>query len=157
MAIIQLETYIEAPIDRVFDLARSIDLHKISTKETREEAIAGKTSGLIGPGESVTWRAKHFGISQELSAIVTEFDRPTLFADKMVKGAFASMQHRHCFETHGEGTLMKDTFEFKAPLGILGRMVELMFLKSYMKRFLERRNAELKATAESDRWKEILS
>lgn len=32
---IYLETIVNAPIERVFDLARSIDLHKISTKELR--------------------------------------------------------------------------------------------------------------------------
>ena len=66
MTLIKLETNINAPIERVFDLARSIDLHKISTAHTNEQAIAGKTSGLIGMDESVIWRAKHFGIYQNL-------------------------------------------------------------------------------------------
>tara|TARA_Y100000385_G_scaffold50965_1_gene47775 strand:+ start:2192 stop:2338 length:147 start_codon:yes stop_codon:yes gene_type:complete len=47
MPIIKIETIINAPIDRVFDLARSIDLHTLSTKETNEKAVAGKTSGFI--------------------------------------------------------------------------------------------------------------
>jgi hypothetical protein len=47
MTKIYLETFVNAPIERVFDLARSIDLHKLSTKGTKEEAIAGKTTGLI--------------------------------------------------------------------------------------------------------------
>jgi hypothetical protein len=34
MAIIELTTEIDAPISRVFDLARSIDLHTDSTSET---------------------------------------------------------------------------------------------------------------------------
>jgi hypothetical protein len=58
---IELHTEIDAPIERVFDLARSIDLHMLSTSHTNEKAIAGKTSGLIGLGEWVTWRAKHLG------------------------------------------------------------------------------------------------
>ena len=73
---IELKTKIKADRKVVFDLSRSIDLHKISTKHTNEEAIAGKTSGLIGMDESVTWRAKHFGIYQELTSKITEFDRP---------------------------------------------------------------------------------
>jgi hypothetical protein len=59
---IELFTEINAPIEKVLDLARSIDLHMESTKKTGEMAIAGKTSGLIGFGETVTWRALHFGI-----------------------------------------------------------------------------------------------
>lgn len=49
-----LKTFIDAPVERCFDLARSIDLHKISLEHTNEKAVAGKTAGLIEPGESVT-------------------------------------------------------------------------------------------------------
>ena len=55
-------TEIKADKTVVFDLSRSIDLHKISTEQTNQQAIAGKTSGLIGINENVTWRAKHFGV-----------------------------------------------------------------------------------------------
>lgn len=157
MPTITIETLIEAPIERVFDLARSIDLHRLSTKETHEEAIAGKTSGLIGPGETVTWRAKHFGFYQNLSVIVTAFERPYLFTDRMLKGAFAFMEHRHQFEPVTDGhTLMRDIFTFKAPLGILGRFAETLFLTNYMKKFLVHKNKILKQVAENEEWKEIL-
>jgi hypothetical protein len=46
MPTIIIETIIKTDKQIVFDLSRSIDLHKISTKETNEEAIAGVTSGL---------------------------------------------------------------------------------------------------------------
>jgi hypothetical protein len=54
MPILKLKTSINADIQIVFDLSRSIDLHKISTEHTNEEAVAGKTSGLIELGEQVT-------------------------------------------------------------------------------------------------------
>ena len=74
MPVIKLHTIVNAAIDVVFDLSRSIDLHKISTAHTNEEAVAGKTSGLIGMGESVTWKARHFGISQLLTSKITAFE-----------------------------------------------------------------------------------
>jgi hypothetical protein len=51
---IELKTEVEANMEIVFDLSRSIDLHKISMGNTNEKAIAGKTSGLIELDESVT-------------------------------------------------------------------------------------------------------
>jgi hypothetical protein len=48
----------------VFDLSRSIDLHKISTQHTNEEAVAGKNNWTNELHESVTWKAKHFGVYQ---------------------------------------------------------------------------------------------
>ena len=81
-----------------FDLSRSIDLHQISTSKSKEYVIGGRKAGLIELGEVVTWRAKHFGIWQNLTAKITEFDRPKRFSDEMVKGAFKKFKHDHIFE-----------------------------------------------------------
>ena len=72
MTRIELSTFINAPVAVCFDMARSIDLHVSSMAQTGEKAISGRTGGLIGLGETVTWRAKHFGIWQTLTAKVTE-------------------------------------------------------------------------------------
>ena len=77
MAKIVLDTIINAPIEIVFDLSRSIDMHIESTKQTGEQAIAGRKSGLIELGETVTWRAKHFGIWQSLTSKITDYNYPT--------------------------------------------------------------------------------
>jgi ligand-binding SRPBCC domain-containing protein len=156
MPVIELATPIAAPVERVFDLARSIDLHTSSTSGTGERAVAGVTSGLIGMGQEVTWRARHFGIWQSLTVRVTAFERPTHFADAMVRGAFRSMEHHHHFEEADGRTLIRDVFRFRSPLGILGRAADAVFLTRYMKAFLVERNRVLKATAESDDWKQYL-
>lgn len=153
---INLTTTIEAPIERVFDLTRSIDLHKLSTKKTNEEAVGGKTSGLIELGETVTWRAKHFNVYQKLTVEITEYDRPNMFRDVMLKGAFKSMKHLHKFEKEGNNTKMIDVFEFESPFGIIGRLANSLFLKNYMTNFLIERNKELKTYAESEEWRKII-
>jgi ligand-binding SRPBCC domain-containing protein len=153
---ISLETRIKAPIERVFDLSRSIDAHMDSTSSTEETAIAGRTSGLIGLGETVTWSAVHFGIRQRLTVKIVAFNRPHSFADQMVSGAFKSMHHRHEFEESGDETLMKDHFEFEAPLGFVGALVEKLILFDYMRQFLEVRNARLKVLAEGNEWQQYL-
>ncbi len=152
MPVIELSTVINAPRERVFDLARSIDAHQDSTAGTEERAVAGVTKGLIGMGDEVTWEARHFGVRQRLSVRVTAFDRPNHFQDVMISGAFSSLVHDHTFDAHPEGTLMKDRFEFASPLGILGKVADWLFLTSYMRRFIIRRNAVLKQLAESGDW-----
>jgi hypothetical protein len=81
MPMIELRTSINAPIERCFDLARSIDFHVVTTGKTQERAVGGRMSGLIGLDETVTWRAKHFGVWQKLTVKVTAFDRPRHFQD----------------------------------------------------------------------------
>lgn len=149
MPVIALETSIRAPREQVFDLARDIDAHIMSTAGTNERAIAGVTSGLINLGETVTWEARHFGIRQQLTVRITRMDRPTSFTDEMVSGAFAMMRHEHRFETQDDAiTVMHDHFEFRAPLGPLGRLAEWLFLTRYMRNFLRRRAEVLKQLAE---------
>jgi hypothetical protein len=70
MAVIHLRTEINAPIERVFGLARSIDAHQASASSTHERAGAGLVSGLIGDGDEVTWEAKHLGIKQRLRVLL---------------------------------------------------------------------------------------
>jgi ligand-binding SRPBCC domain-containing protein len=156
MPVIELTTRIEAPIGRVFDLSRSIDLHTQSAAGTRERAVAGVVAGLIGPGQEVTWRARHFGIWQSLTVRIAAFERPTHFADEMLRGAFKRMEHHHYFETVDHGTVMRDVFSFQSPLGILGRIADRVFLARHMTRFLIERNRIIKTAAESDRWSQFI-
>lgn len=153
---IHLQTFIKAKKELVFDLSRSIDLHLLSTKKTNEKAIAGKTSGLMELNDTVTWRAKNLGIYQNLTSKITEFEKPNYFVDEMVKGAFKSFKHRHYFEDLNNGTLMIDIFEYRSPLGFLGKLANKLFLKKHMTSFLIERNNVIKESAESEKWKEIL-
>ncbi len=158
MITLRLATPIAAPPARVFDLARSIDLHSRSLDWTREVPVAGRTSGLIGLDETVTWRAWHLGVRQRLTSRISGYDRPCWFQDVMVRGAFAWMEHDHWFDaTPDGGTVLRDEMRFAAPLGILGRIAERWVLRRYMTRFLERRNAVIRRVAESDAWRAYLA
>jgi ligand-binding SRPBCC domain-containing protein len=148
-----LDTVIEAPLKVVFDLARSIDVHMYSTKETGEKAVEGVTTGLIEVGQTVRWRAKHLGVKQTLTVQITAMEKPYYFEDKMIQGVFQSMDHQHHFEELADGNvLMRDIFNFSAPFGVLGRLVEWLFLTAYMRRFLEERNQSIKEVAESGQY-----
>ncbi|MBX7173465.1 MAG: SRPBCC family protein [Pyrinomonadaceae bacterium] len=154
---IELETIINAPIERVFDLSRSIDLHADSMSHTDEKAVDGVTKGLISLGETVTWEATHFGIKQRLTSKITICERPTKFGDTMVSGAFARFDHEHFFEEIDGKTVMRDAFDYDSPLGFLGKMADFLFLENYMKNLLIARNETIKRVAESDEWRKFLN
>lgn len=132
----------------VFDLARDIDLHQKSTFQTGEVAIAGRTSGLIELGETVTWRAKHLGVVQTHTSEITAMEKPYHFTDIMLKGTFKSFKHQHIFRQDGKNTVMTDILEFESPFGIFGKLFNYFFLKNYMTKFLIERNKLIKITAE---------
>lgn len=150
MPVITIETFVAAPIERCFDLARDIDIHTQTVwKHTKEKAVAGITTGLISYGETVTFEATHFGVRQRLTSKIVEYNRPFLFVDEMQRGAFKRLKHIHEFIEVEGGTILKDTLDFAAPLGPLGWVADQFVLKNYMKRFIQARNEELKIIAES--------
>ncbi|XLS29228.1 SRPBCC family protein [Flavobacteriaceae bacterium M23B6Z8] len=156
MPIIRLDTYIELPIEKVFDLSRSIEFHTKSTAHTQESVVAGKRSGLLNLNETVTWKAKHLGIWQKLTVRITACDPPNYFVDEMVSGAFKDFKHEHFFKAHKGGTLMKDIFQYSSPFGLLGKLVDFIFLEKYMKKFLQKRNEMLKEIAETNNWQAFI-
>ncbi len=159
MPTIEEITVINAPLERCFDLARSVEVHLAGNVNSGEAAVAvgGVTSGLIRMGERVTWRAKHFGVWQNLTSEITVFERPDYFQDSMIRGAFKSMKHDHYFRSlYPQQTEMRDVFSFAAPLGILGRIAESLVLHRYMQALLHDRNITLKRIAESANWQRYL-
>ncbi|MET4147243.1 MULTISPECIES: SRPBCC family protein [unclassified Arthrobacter] len=131
------------PKSELFDLARSIDVHKDSMVQSHEEAVDGVTSGLISLGEEVTWRAWHFGVPLQMTSRITEMQIPDYFVDEQVKGPFRRFRHVHEFSQDSAGTTMVDRIEFVAPFGPIGRMAEKLVLGRYLQRLIETRNRHL--------------
>ncbi len=159
MQLITLQTRIAAPPDRCFLLSLNIDLHKESTAQTSERAIAGVTHGLIGPNQTVAWQGRHFGFMLTHDSLISQYARPQHFQDIMQRGMFKSFEHDHYFEPLPDGTtLMRDELRFTAPLGPLGWLAETLVLRRYLTGFLIERNHLIKAVAESpeSRWKKYV-
>lgn len=150
MPTIRLKTYIQAPPERCFDVSLDVDAHAQSTSKTKERAIGGVTSGRMKLGDTVTWEAVHFGVKQRLTSKISRYERPHLFEDIMISGAFHCFSHIHEFREYKNGTLMLDTFRYESPLGTLGKLADKLFLKGYMRDFLSERNLYLKQVAERD-------
>ncbi|MBC7850305.1 MAG: SRPBCC family protein [Chitinophagaceae bacterium] len=156
MPAIHLTTFIQAPIQRVFDLSRSINLHKKSFERSGEVAIAGVTSGLIRLNETVTWQAKHLGKKRIMKMKISAMESPVHFTDEMTEGDFTVMKHEHHFKQVENGTIMIDQFYFESPYGIIGKVVNQFYLTRYLRRLLERRNLTIKEYAESNKWQHLL-
>jgi len=145
---IVVETSIAAPIERVFDVARDIDVHVASQEGHREAAIAGRTTGPIGLGETVTFRARHLGVTMTLTSLVTSFEPPTRFVDEQVRGPFAAFRHEHLFRATATGTVMTDDWIHRSPLGLVGRIVDAVVLGRYLRRQLIARATVIASIAE---------
>jgi ligand-binding SRPBCC domain-containing protein len=113
-----------------------------------EKAIGGVTAGRIGLGQSVTWRARHFGISWTMTSQITELDEPHRFVDAQLRGPFKTFRHEHLFRPVAAGTEMLDSITFQVPLGPLGWIAERVLLSWYLPHLIRQRNDYLKTALE---------
>ena len=147
---IVISTWIDAPPEFCFDLARDVAAHVESASFSGERLVApGKLTGVLEVGDLVCFEGRHFGLRQTFCARITRVDRPRLFIDEMVKGAFSSLRHVHEFLPHETGTLMVDRLVWKAPLGVLGAIADRLFLRRHMIWFVQTKQSHLKRIAET--------
>lgn len=148
-------TEIEAPADDVFRMSLGVDAHIASTPGSGEQAIAGTTSGQLDLGDTVTWRARHFGIWWRMTSRISELERPTRFVDEQVHGPFARFRHEHLFRDVGSRTEMVDHVELVAPAGWLGRPIERWIIGPYIEQLIRQRNSILRDLLEADEYPPI--
>jgi len=149
MTIIKLITILNAPIDTVFNLSRNIDIHLLSTHQTNEKAIAGRTSGLIELNETVTWRGKHFCFYLKHKSLISEMDLPVYFVDEMLEGSFKTFRHEHSFKFEDGSTIMTDEILYETPFGVFGKLFDKIILEKYLTSFIKKRNQIIKELAEN--------
>jgi ligand-binding SRPBCC domain-containing protein len=150
MRVIRLDTVIAAPIGDCFDLSLSVDAHTTSMSASRERAIRGATRGIMRLGDTVTWRARHFGIPFRMTSAITEYEYPSRFVDEQQHGPFQRWRHEHRFTALANGeTQMTDLVQFRSPLGPLGSVADRLVLDRYLPHLLGQRNAWLKAILEA--------
>jgi ligand-binding SRPBCC domain-containing protein len=143
---ILLRTEVPAPALDCFTSSLSVEAHTASMAHSGERIVGGVASGVMGLGDSVTWRARHFGIPFRMTSRITEYDAPHRFVDEQVSGPFGHWWHEHRFEERDGVTLMTDTVDYASPLGPVGRLVDAAFLARYLERLLTRRNLYLVET-----------
>jgi ligand-binding SRPBCC domain-containing protein len=156
MDTIRLETWIDAPVERCFLLCLSVDLHIVSARSSREQAIEGVMTGLISEGQSVTFRGRHLGLKLRHTSHIEVMRPYSYFRDVMVSGSFSHFEHDHHFATMDDGTRMRDEIRFIAPFGSLGRLATKLLVRRHIVRFLTERNREIKQVAESEDWHRYL-
>lgn len=156
MVTVRVVTEIAARPQRCFDLVRSLDAHLDTAKDTGERIVAGRSAGLLGPSERVTFEAKHLGWTHRMTVEIVEFDPPTFFRDRMVRGPFDRFEHDHRLEAIDRGTRMTDEPRFAAPWGPLGQIAERLILTRHLDRFIRLRAEALRWLAESGGWRPFL-
>lgn len=145
----ETRTVIGGAVADVFDLSLSVDFHRESFAHTNEEILGGTRTGSMVLGDTVTWRARHYGIWWTMTSAITAYEPPVFFVDEQVAGPFREFRHEHHYATTEAGTELVDVVEYSAPFGLLGRLAERFFLGRHLRALIALRNQQLVAAFES--------
>ncbi|MEV6377775.1 SRPBCC family protein [Micromonospora musae] len=140
---IELVTVVPASPAAVFGACLDVGMHTLSMGTSGERAVAGVTTGCLGPGQTVTWQARHFGVTWRMTVQITEYESPHRFVDEQVSGPFRRWRHEHLLTPGPDDpttTVMRDVVDFAAPGGPAGSLVAAVILRPHLQRLIERRN-----------------
>lgn len=147
-----LITKVKAPLERVYDLARCIELHLLTSGEDINECtISGRSEGLQEEGETLTWKVGHLGNRQTMTTQIAELAKPKLIREVMTKGEFKAFEHLRTFESEegAKETVMQDTISYTLGFGILGKLVANLLLTAYIRESVRKHSNTVKEVAES--------
>jgi ligand-binding SRPBCC domain-containing protein len=123
-------------------------LERLTPPWERVELIEG--GGSIRPGARVVLSVPVGPFRMQWVAEHTEYEPARMFADRQVKGPFASWYHRHLFLDDGHGgTLLRDEVDYEPPLGALGRILGRAFIPAKLEKMFDYRHEATRRIVES--------
>jgi ligand-binding SRPBCC domain-containing protein len=76
--------------------------------------------------------------------------------NEQFQGAFSEFRHEQYFRQIKNGTIIIDKLRFDLPYGYIGKIINRIFLESYLKNLLVQKNHVIKEYAESSKWESII-
>lgn len=157
MPTIHLTTFVEAPIERVFDLSRNTSVIKAFLQNRKEVIQVSAGDVLVDSGDTISYQAKHFGKTRIVTTRIADIHRPLSFNEEQVKGDLKSFRHQHHFKEANNGTFVIDIIDYEAPRDLIGGWLARWSMKEYLEHFVQQRNAMVRQYAESEKWRAVLS
>lgn len=79
---------------------------------------------------------------------ITRYVQNKVIGDFMVKGPFKHWYHEHIFEMKDGKTIMTDKVDYSLPLGFLGNIAHILFVKRLIQKMFEYRHRRTKSVLE---------
>jgi len=98
----------------------------------------------IFEGQQIDYTVKPlFGIPLKWKTEIGKTSMHSFFTDKQLKGPYKVWEHTHTFVVQDNGVLMKDEIIYKLPLGFVGKLMNILFVRQKIKNIFEYRRKAL--------------
>jgi ligand-binding SRPBCC domain-containing protein len=137
---------VDAPITEVFQFYTDVEnLPRMMPPDLKMRVV--KAHVPLVKGSRVQFAVGLQGVPFEMKweAEIIEYEPNRFFSDKLLSGPFEYWVHHHEFhELDGGKTEICDTIDVGAPLGLLGRLVENLFINSKIREMFDHRRGILR-------------
>ncbi len=93
-------------------------------------------------GAQLDYQLSLFGVPVRWRTRITDWRPEERFVDEQESGPYALWRHTHEFEDRGASTLMRDVVDYSEPLGPIGTLAHVLFVRRTLDRIFDfRRDA----------------
>lgn len=138
---LEREQVVARPIHEVFEFfAQAENLERITPPWLNFEML---TPGPIemGSGALIDYRLRLHGLPLRWRSRIEVWEEERRFVDQQVRGPYRIWRHLHEFVPLGQSTRVRDRVEYALPLGWLGGLVGLPFVRRDLARIFDYRQA----------------
>jgi ligand-binding SRPBCC domain-containing protein len=108
--------------------------------------LTSPTPLTMGPGTLIEYRLRLHRVPIRWLSRIEVWEPGRRFVDVQLRGPYRRWEHTHSFEPAGEGTLVRDVVRYELPLGPVGRLAQLAFVRRDLERIFDfRRDAVAQA------------
>jgi ligand-binding SRPBCC domain-containing protein len=141
--VLERSQLVHAPVEEVFAFfskARNLEmltppwLHfEVLTPEPIEMRV----------GALIDYRLHLHGVPLRWVSQIAEWQPGERFVDVQVRGPYRRWHHTHEFQAHPQGTVVRDRVRYELPLGRLGDLGHLLFVRRDLERVFAYRHAQV--------------
>ena len=137
------EILLPAPLEDVFHFFADATNLEALTPSTLQFQVLTKTPIEMTQGAVIDYRLKIHRIPVHWQSEITSWAPPNGFVDEQKKGPYRLWIHKHSFQQHEPGTLVKDDVTYRVPGG---RIVHRLFVRGDLKQIFAFRHRVLTST-----------
>jgi ligand-binding SRPBCC domain-containing protein len=94
----------------------------------------------MGPGTLIEYRLKLHRLRVDWLTRVEIWEPGRRFVDTQLRGPYRLWRHTHFFEDHRGGTRVRDCVSYELPLGPLGELARMLFVRRDLERIFDYRH-----------------
>jgi ligand-binding SRPBCC domain-containing protein len=101
-------------------------------------------------GTGIEYRLRLHGVPLRWVSRIEEWHPGRGFVDRQVQGPYRLWHHRHEFEPHEDGTMVRDIVHYSLPLGPLGALAHAAFVRRDLAAVFDYRRRQIDRLASAE-------